>query len=80
MQRLTVERLQRQSVPIVLLGGGDGLGGFRDSFPIVTQYFRERYRTVGDREFDGRFEIRLMVRSDATPVRSYEPLGWPCFR
>ena len=35
-QRLTVSRLERQSVPIVLLDTGESLEGFRESFPIVT--------------------------------------------
>ena len=80
MQRLTVERLQRQSVPIALVGTGDAMGGFRDSFPIVSQYLDANYRVAGERTFDGRFDFRLLVRRDARPVREFAPLGWPCFR
>jgi hypothetical protein len=80
MQQLTIERLRRQRVPVALVGAGDGLGGFRDSFPLIARYFGERYRNAGEREFDGRFQIRLLVRQDATPTGSFAPLGWPCFR
>lgn len=80
MQQLTVQRLRRQSVPIVLVGAGDSLGGFRDSFPIIAAYFDEYYRSAGEREFDGRFDIRALVRKDARPTGSFAPLGWPCFR
>jgi hypothetical protein len=81
MQRLTIERLRRQRVPVALLGAGDGLGGFRDSFPLIARYFDERYRTAGEHDFDGRrFQIRLLVRADRTPTGSFAPLGWPCFR
>jgi hypothetical protein len=80
MQRLTIERLRRQHVPIALVGAGDNLGGFRESFPLIVRYFDEHYQNMGEQEFDGRFQIRLLVRKDATPTGSFEPLGWPCFR
>jgi hypothetical protein len=80
MQWLAVSRLRRQSVPIAILGGGPHLGGFRDAFPIVVSYFDAQYRTAGERTFDGRFAVRVLVRRDLRPVRRFEPLGLPCFR
>jgi hypothetical protein len=80
MQHLTVQRLRRQSVPVALVGGGDVLGGFRSSFPIVVRYFDEHYRSAGEREFDGRFSVQLLVRRDAEPLGRFEPLDWPCYR
>lgn len=81
MQQLTVSRLRRQSVPMVFVGPQPDLGNFRESFPIVTSYFDEHYRSAGTRSFDnGRTEVQLLVRRDATPVRTFEPLGWPCYR
>ena len=80
MQRLTVDRLRRQSVPIALVGTGPDLGGFRESFPIVVEYFDTYYRTAGERTFEGRFPMRLLVRRDVRPVRQFAPLRWPCFR
>jgi hypothetical protein len=80
IQRLTVDRLRRQSVPMVLLGPGQDFGGFREAFPIVVRYFDEEYRVAGERTFDERFPMRLLIRRDAMPVRFFEPIGWPCFR
>jgi hypothetical protein len=79
-QRLTVERLRRQSVPVALLGAGDTLGGFRASFPLVVAYLDEHYENAGERVFGGRFSTRLLVRRDLRPVRRFQPLDWPCFR
>mgnify|MGYP006273011919 CR=1 FL=1 len=78
-QRLTVARLERQSVPIVLLDTGESLEGFRESFPIVTAYIDRHYRAAGERTFDGRFGITLFVRRDRRPQGTYKPFGWPCY-
>jgi hypothetical protein len=78
-QELTVSRLQRQSVPIVLLEAGESLEGFRKSFPIVTAYLDRTYRVAGTKEFDGRFGTTLLVRRDREPAGTYAPLGWPCY-
>jgi hypothetical protein len=78
-QRLVVERLQRQSVPMILLETGDSLGGFRDSFPIVTAYIDQHYQMAATHVFDRRFGITLFVRRDAKPEGTWAPLGWPCF-
>jgi hypothetical protein len=78
-QDLTVARLQRQSVPIVLLEAGKPLENFRESFPIVTAYLDKTYRVAGTREFDGRFGTTLLVRRDREPTATYAPLGWPCY-
>lgn len=78
-QELTVSRLRRQSVPIVLLEAGESLKGFRESFPIVTAYLDANYREAGMKEFDGRFGTTLFVRRDRQPAGTYAPLGWPCY-
>ncbi len=80
MQRLTINRLAYQSVPVALLGAGETLGGFRASFPLVAEYIDERYEKAGERVFDGRFPVRLLVRRDAKPTRIFQRLDWPCFR
>lgn len=78
-QELTIQRLQRQSVPIVLLEAGDSFGNFREGFPLVTAYLERNYRVAGTREFDGRFGTTLLVRRDRQPTGTYAPLGWPCY-
>jgi hypothetical protein len=78
-QRLTLARLQRQHVPIMLLDTDRSLENFRKSFPIVTEYIDREYRLFGTHEFDGRFGLSLFVRKDLTPNSTWEPLGWPCY-
>jgi len=78
-QRLTVERLRRQSVPIILLDTGDSLRNFRKSFPIVVEYIEQEYRFVGVHVFDERFGISLFVRKDREPTGTWSPLEWPCY-
>jgi hypothetical protein len=78
-QTLTIARLQRQSVPLVLLESGESYRNFRESFPLVTAYLDQHYRVAGVREFDGRFGTTLLVRTDRQPTGTFEPLGWPCY-
>jgi hypothetical protein len=75
-QQLTVERLQRQSVPVILL---DSAGAFRSDFPVVFAYVEAHYRRAGRRVFDGRFPFDLYVRRDVRPRGTYAPFGWPCY-
>jgi hypothetical protein len=78
-QRLTLERLRRQSVPIILLDTEDSLRSFYRSFPIITAYIDQEYRQAGMHTFDGRFGLTLYVRKDRTPTGTWDPLGWPCY-
>ena len=78
-QRLTVSRLERQSVPILLFEAGREFENFRKSFPIVMQYVDAHYRPAGAHVFDGRFGTTLYVRTDLTPTGTWMPLGWPCY-
>ena len=78
-QRLTVERLQRQAVPIMLLETDAPYDNFRESFPLVTGYIDRNYAWAGARSFDGRYGTALYVRRDRIPSGTYMPLGWPCF-
>ena len=78
-QRLTLERLRRQSVPIILLDTEDSLRSFYRSFPIITAYIDQEYRQAGTHTFDGRFGLTLYVRKDRMPNGTWQPLEWPCF-
>jgi hypothetical protein len=78
-QRLTLERLRRQSVPIILLDTDDSLRSFYRSFPIITAYIDQEYRQAGMHTFDGRFGLTLYVRKDRTPTGTWAPLDWPCY-
>lgn len=79
-QRLTLERLQRQHVPVLLMESNDEYRNFRKSFPLITDYFDRNYHLAGTRLFDGRFAIQLFARNDAPVNGQYEALGWPCFQ
>jgi hypothetical protein len=78
-QRLTVSRLERQSVPIILFEAEREFENFRKSFPLVMAYVNAHYRPAGMHVFDGRFGTTLYVRTDVTPTGVYAPLGWPCY-
>jgi len=78
-QRLVIQRLQTQSVPIILLETGDSLGEFRKSFPLVTAYIDQHYDIAATRIFDTRFGVTLLARRELKPEGTWEPLGWPCF-
>ena len=78
-QRLTLSRLQHQSVPIMLLDTDQSLKNFRASFPLIVSYIDQQYRLAATHVFDERFGISLFVRRDRQPSRTWEPLGWPCF-
>ena len=78
-QRLTVSRLERQSVPIILFEDGREFDNFRKSFPLVMEYVNVHYQPGGARVFDRRFGITLYVRKDLTPTGTYAPFGWPCY-
>ena len=79
-QRLTVERLQRQSVPVMLLASGAAsLEKFRESYPTLAAYLDRHYRPAATHVFDDRFGLTLFAKRDLTPTSAWQPLGWPCF-
>ena len=73
-QRRTVERLQRQSVPVALLSGG------MDAYPaLVADHFRQWYRpvrTIEPLSFQG---VTVLVDRRRVPSGHYAPLDAPCF-
>lgn len=78
-QELTVTRLRRQSVPVILLDAGGSYDEFRKGFPIVMAHIDREYRVAGTREFDGRHAVTLFVRRDREPMRTFAPFDWPCY-
>lgn len=77
-QRLTISRLQRQSVPLVLLEAGHSYLLFRESFPLIVSYLDANYHVVGTQTFD-RLTLQLFVAKTAVPEGEFVRLGWPCF-
>ena len=79
-QQATVERLQRQRVPIVFVRDDFELM-FRKYFPIVAAYVDRNYAksepTANASQVAG---YQVWVEKNRQPVRTYERLGLPCFR
>ena len=79
-QRLTLERMQRQSVPIIL-GRRDQEPGFERDFPLVYEYVRTRYRLAAESTFGGEPPYYLVfVDTQMEPVAQHLDLGLPCYR
>ena len=72
-QRATIDRLERQSVPIVLIK--------RDlaQAPFVDAYLRERYRIVPHIDPETTQGLSLFVERRRAPTRVYTPLNTPCY-
>ena len=78
-QQLTVSRLERQQVPIVL-ADAERDHVFRRHFSIVHEYVYQHYAVAADSAFGGSQIIRVLVERQRTPVRTYRPLNLPCYR
>lgn len=75
-----VERLSRQSVPVVLGAFDDFEGEFADDYRRVYRYVSAHYVDAGVIDVDGRPRFRVLVESDRQPVRRDPVFGLPCFR
>ena len=78
-QRLTISRMQRQSVPIVL-GRRDQEEEFRLGFPLVYDYVRTRYRLAAESTFGAEQSFLVFVDAQREPDARHADLGLPCFR
>ena len=78
-QRLTIDRMQRQSVPIIL-GRRDQEEEFRLGFPLVYEHVQTEYKlaesTLGGESSD----FLVFVDAQLEPVAEHPDLGLPCFR
>jgi hypothetical protein len=78
VQHVAIARMQRQSVPVVLLSAGKDLEEFRKQYPVVAAYFDDWYTVSGVRIFDERFGITLLTRKHSPVAPQFEALEWPC--
>ena len=78
-QRLTIARLEGQSVPLILLETGDALANFHESFPLISAYLEREYEPAGEREIDDRYAVHLLAHRDRVPTGRYPPFDWPCY-
>jgi hypothetical protein len=79
-QRLAVQRLQEQSVPIVLAESSEFEEGFASDYPLVAHYITEHYREAGVMKIDDEPRFLVFVERNRTPVRMHPMSGFPCFR
>jgi hypothetical protein len=71
-QRLSLQLLQRQEVPVVLSLGAPVMADLA-SYPAIKAYVQERYREV-----DGTGG-RLLVNTGRPATGRFAPTGYPCF-
>jgi hypothetical protein len=78
-QRRVLDRLGRQSVPVVIteLDYDREIGV---NYPLVAQYIAQRYHEVGVIRSYGHPYVRVFVESARQPRRTDPVLGFPCFR
>ena len=78
-QRLTIERMQRQSVPIIL-GRRIDEEVVKREFPLVYDHIQTRYRLVAESTFGGERTFLVFVDAQLAPVAEHPGLGLPCYR
>ena len=77
-QRLTLMRMQRESVPFVVLPLDDQ-DAFAGSFPHVLAHITATYDLLADIPVDGLKGVRIMVERARTRTGTDSETGWPCF-
>jgi len=76
-QRVTIERLERQKVPIALILD---LGSFQRGFSYVADYIHTWYTEVAYSTFDEDAWWHVLVDRRLNPVGVDPTLGLPCYR
>ena len=77
-QALIVSRLQRESVPVVILPM-NRLKELEQTYPIVREYVEARYEIAGESGFGEDRPFRVLVDRRAIPSHVDPGLGLPCF-
>jgi hypothetical protein len=77
-QRLTLERMTRQSVPFVVLPLDDQ-DAFARSFPRVLAHVTAAYDVMTDIPVDGLKGVRIMIERARPRMGTDRVTGWPCF-
>jgi len=78
-QRLALQRLARQSVPIAFTAFDYGHEIVKN-YPLLDRHLASRYHEVGVIDFDGEPWLRVFVENDRVPASIDRPTGFPCFR
>jgi hypothetical protein len=77
-QQLTVERMRRERVPIVLINLATEAEV--QGFSIVYQYIQDNYREVWRGNFEGGPDYAIFGKRDLAPRRTSPPFDLPCYR
>jgi hypothetical protein len=75
-QRLTVDRLERQSVPLIMVPVARR-ESFEREFSLVWNSLADKYVPVAEFGSEDGDRIRVLAEASRKPVRMYR--GWPCF-
>jgi hypothetical protein len=78
-QELTIERLRRQRVPLVLISAPTE-AEVESRFPLVYRYVRDNYREAARDNFGGGADYVVFVKRDLIPRGTDPSLGLPCYR
>jgi len=77
-QRTTIARLQRQRIPIAIMGDTDK---FQRDFSFVSDYVRTRFVEVAYSTFGDDSQLwHVLVDRQLAPVRVDAQIGLPCYR
>ena len=79
-QRLTVERMQGQSVPIIL-GRRDEQDEFGRDYPLIYDHVLTRYELAAESNFgEDQSDFLVFVDRQLEPYVDHPDLGLPCYR
>ena len=79
-QRLTVERMQGQSVPIIL-GRRDQEEEFSREYPLIYDHVQTRYTLEAESTFgEEQSDFLVFVDRQMEPYADHPDLGLPCYR
>jgi hypothetical protein len=77
-QRIIVERLRRERVPVAILPL-DRVDEIKRVYPIVQQYLDQRFELAQESGFGEGRPIRVLVNRDVPPAHTDSELGLPCY-
>jgi hypothetical protein len=78
-QRLALERLARQSVPVAIMPS-EYQRDFADDYRLVARHVTARFQEVGTVSDEGGPRFRVFVDKSRRPTGVDPVLGFPCFR
>jgi hypothetical protein len=80
-QQRALERLEQQSVPVVLADvRDDGDDGFLTDYPLIASYILDRYSEAGTIQVDQEPRLRILVERARHARGRDHRFGLPCFR